>query len=166
MKETAKTTKLPQVRKEEQRRLAAEPFFDMERLFNRMLPGHLFGWPGRWPEWSPLFGEQEPFPRVDMIEQDNEIVVRAEVPGVEKEDLDISMTDNTLTISGRTKGEQRKEEGDFVFHEMRRGSFSRTVGLPTFVRGAEVKAKYEDGVVEITLPKVEGAKRRKVPIAA
>jgi HSP20 family protein len=163
MTRTAKTTKLPEVQTTEERRLVTEPFFEMERLFNRMF-GHHFGWPRRWGEWPHLFEEEGLFPRVDMIEQDDAIVVRAEVPGVAKEDLDISMTDNALTISGKVGGEKRKEEGDFVYHEMRRGEFSRTIGLPTYVKGTEVKAQYHDGVVELTLPKVEGVKRRKITI--
>jgi len=101
---------------------------------------------------------------VDVIDRDDEVVVRAEVPGVEKDDLDVSVSDNAVTIKGETKREEKEEKGDYYRCEISRGTFARTVVLPDYVDSDSVKAKFEDGVLELTLPKVEKVKRRSIKI--
>ncbi|HKK13588.1 MAG TPA: Hsp20/alpha crystallin family protein, partial [Gammaproteobacteria bacterium] len=100
----------------------------------------------------------------DVIDRDNDILVRAEIPGVAKEDLDLSLNDRTVTLRGTVRREQKKEEGDYYFAETSQGEFSRTVALPAEVDGSKAKASYRDGVVELTLPKAETAKRHRIPI--
>lgn len=103
-------------------------------------------------------------PKVDVIDRDDEVVVRAEIPGVAKDDLDISVTDNTVTIKGETKRESKEEKGDYYRCEISRGTFARTLPLPANVDSDSAKAKFEDGVLELTIPKVEKAKRRTIKV--
>lgn len=142
------------------------PFEEMDRRFENffsrgwMQPFHM-----DWPRWSEMAGPLEArMPKVDVIDRDNEVIVRAEVPGVEKDDLDVTVSDNTVTIKGETKHEEKEEKGDFYRCEISQGSFSRTVALPDYVDSDDAKAKFEDGVLELTLPKVEKAKRRTIKV--
>jgi HSP20 family protein len=99
-------------------------------------------------------------PAVDVVERDEEVVVRAEVPGVEKKDVDVSITASSVTIKGETRREEKEEKGEYYRCEISRGAFSRTVSLPASVDPDKAKASFKDGILEITLPKVEKAKRR------
>jgi HSP20 family protein len=165
MAKQEKVSKLPVRQETEGRLLGRDPFGEMDRLFDRLM-GHPFAgaWMRPWGEWMREAGELAHAPRVDVLDRENEIVVRAEVPGVQKDDLDISMTDDALTLRGRVEHEERREEGEYVFRETRRGAFSRTVPLPAYVDGSKVKARYRDGVVELTLPKTERSRRHKIEI--
>lgn len=145
---------------------ALSPFDEMDRWFESVFPR---GWmqPIRreWPLWSePAAGLEIRTPRVDVIDRDDEVVVRAEVPGLEKDDLEVSVSDSTVTIKGQTRREEKEEKGDFYRHEISRGAFARTVMLPHEVDMEGSKAKFKDGVLELTLPKVEKAKRRTITI--
>ena len=142
------------------------PFEEMERLFEGYFPR---GWmrPFHWerPSWGELGAPFEgKTPRVDIVDRDNELVVKAELPGVDKKDLDISMTENTVTIKGSTSHEEKEETGDYYRSEMSRGSYSRTLALPSDVEADKAKAKFKDGVLELTLPKLKKAKRRSVKV--
>ena len=152
---------------------ALSPFEEMEQLFERM--NHLFGgffprrwmqpYEGEWPSWSRLAAPFEGrMPRVDVIDRDDEVVVRAELPGVDKKDLDVSITDNTVIIKGTTSQETKEEKGDYYRSETARGSFSRTLMLPAGVEGDKAKATFKDGILELNLPKAETAKRRKIEV--
>jgi HSP20 family protein len=103
-------------------------------------------------------------PRVDVIDRDNDIVVKAEIPGVKKEDLDVSMTDTTVTIKGSTSHEEKHEKGNYYRCEISRGAFSRTVALPSNVDTDKAKAVFNDGILELTIPKVEKAKRKSITV--
>ena len=145
---------------------ALSPFEEMDRFFEGFFPR---GWmrPLRW-EW-PSWGELPmPFegkmPRVDVIDRDTEIVVRAELPGVEKQDVEVSTTENTVTIKGSTRREEKEEKGNYYRCEISRGSFSRTVALPGDVDSNKAKATFKDGVLELTLPKIEKSKRRTITV--
>jgi HSP20 family protein len=142
------------------------PFEEMERWFENAIGG---GWMRpfrmRWPAWSdfPVAFEGR-MPKVDVIDRDAEVVVRAEVPGVKKEDLEVSVSDGTVTIKGEMKHEEKKEKGDYYRSEISRGSFLRTVMLPGYVDPDQVKSSFKDGVLELTLPKVEKTKRRTIKV--
>jgi len=127
-------------------------FWDMQsqmnRMFNEML-GNLSRSPGR-----QLEGVTEWAPAVDATEKDGNLVIRAELPGVRPEDVDISLHDNVLTISGERKAEQEEEHGGYYIKERRYGSFSRSFTLPQGTDESKVRARYEHGVLEVT---VEGA---------
>jgi len=145
---------------------AMSPFEEMDRMFESFFPrAWMRPFRGELPIWSELAAPFEgKMPKVDVIDRDDEIVVRAEVPGVDKKDLDVSMTDDTVTIKGTTSHEEKEEKGDFYRCEISRGSFSRTVALPVGVDGAKAKAKFQDGVLELTMPKTEKAKRVSVKV--
>ncbi|RMD78787.1 MAG: Hsp20/alpha crystallin family protein [Gammaproteobacteria bacterium] len=139
------------------------PFDEMERLMESFFPR---GWlrPLRMglPEWPSL--PEVRIPPVDVIDRDEEVVVRAELPGVKKEDLEVSVADNTVTIRGRVQREEKQEEGEYYRAETARGEFTRTVLLPAEVDPEGAKARFQDGVLELTLPKVAKARRRTIPV--
>ncbi len=145
---------------------ALSPFEEMDRLMESFFPRHWLR-PFRWemPSWSELGAPLEmKTPRVDIIDRDNEIVVKAEIPGVKKEDLDVSMTESTVTIKGSTSHEEKQEKGNFYRCEISRGAFSRTVALPADVDTDKAKAVFNDGILELTIPKVEKSKRKTITV--
>jgi HSP20 family protein len=146
---------------------ALTPFEEMETLFDRWLES---SFPRRWPRpfrmgW-PAWGElaETHIPKVDVIDRDEDVLVRAEVPGVDKDNLDVSVSDDTVTIKGETRREEKVEKENYYRCETSQGSFARTVALPSYVDSEGARAKFKDGVLELTLPKVEKAKRRTIKI--
>jgi len=110
------------------------------------------------------FAGYKAWPAIDVAEQDDAIVVRAEVPGAKPEDIDVSVHGNTLTISGE-KAETKEEKDKGYYHvETTHGSFRREINLPADVDSAKVKAACKDGVLTITLPKAEVSKAVKIKI--
>jgi HSP20 family protein len=97
-------------------------------------------------------------PRVDVLNTETEIVVKADVPGVKKEALQVSATEAELTISGEAKEEFEEKKDEYHRIERRWGRFSRTIDLPAEVKPAEVKAKLDNGILEVHLPKLEPPK--------
>lgn len=145
---------------------AVNPFEERDRMFDRLFhPGWL--WPMRrgFPSWDEL---KTPFegklPRVDVIDRDAEIIVKAEVPGVRKEDIEVSVTDNTITIKGSTRREEKEEKGEYYRCEISRGAFARTVALPENVDSGKAKASFKDGVLELVMPKLQKTQRRRIAI--
>ncbi|HXF62094.1 MAG TPA: Hsp20/alpha crystallin family protein [Caldilineaceae bacterium] len=140
-----------------------DPFREMMALRNqmdRML--------GDWPEAFGGWGESESggwlrLP-VDLSESDEAYTVRASIPGVKPEDLDISVQNNMLTIRGETRSEQEKEGDRWHIRERRFGQFQRTIALPNNVAPDQIGAEYENGVLTLTLPKSEEAKPRRISV--
>jgi len=110
------------------------------------------------------FAGYKAWPAIDVAEEENAIVVRAEVPGCKAEDIDISVYGNTLTISGEKKFEEEKKEKGYYHVESTYGSFRRELTLPTDVDSGKVEAACKDGVLSITLPKAASAKAVKVKV--
>lgn len=140
------------------------PWEDLDRLFDDFLQRR---WPHpfrdiRWPELPSL--REWKVPSVDVVDRDEEVFVRAEIPGIEKEDLDVSIVERILRIKGSTRHEEEKRDEDYYRQEIRSGSFSRTVLLPSEVNTAKAKASYKDGILELHLPKVVQAKREKISV--
>jgi HSP20 family protein len=148
-------------------RAAAGPgsWDNIERLFDDFLQRRLLH-PFRWPriEGWPNVLEQK-LPSVDVVEHDNEVVVRAEVPGIDKKDLEVSVSDRMLSIRGSTRREKKEAKGNFYRREIRSGAISRSLLLPADVDVTKVKANLKDGVVELRLPKLPGSKRQKIPLS-
>jgi len=139
----------------------ASAFGDVDRLFDDFFGR---GWLRPFGMGRPLAGMAALAPSVDVIDREDEVVVRAEVPGFKKEDIDISVSGTMLTIKGDTKTEEKEEKGDYYRCEITRGAFSRTLALPAEVDDSKAKAAIEDGMLELTLPKLEKSKRRRITI--
>jgi HSP20 family protein len=143
---------------------AITPFEEMDRLFDSFLSRNWlspfnYSWPRKQLFQSSIDAK---IPTVDVIDRDNEIVVRSEIPGVDKKDLEVTMTDNTVTIKGNTRKEEKEEKGDYYYHEISSGAFSRTVSLPCDVNSSETKSTFKDGVLELTVPKSKAVKRHTI----
>ena len=104
-------------------------------------------------------------PKVDILDHDNDIEVHAALPGVKKEDLEVSVTNQTITIRSCTKEEKKTEEkGKYFRREISRGEFQRTLSLPDNVDGDKAKASFKDGILTVTIPKTEKSKRKSIEI--
>ena len=127
-----------------------DPLSEVNRMFDDAFGG-LMRRPGaqqraqQITEWAPA---------IDVSTKDGDLVVRAELPGVKQDDVDITLQDNVLTISGERKAEQEEERGGYHVRERRYGSFSRSLALPEGLDESKIHARYENGVLEVT---VEGA---------
>lgn len=148
------------------------PIAEMERVFDRLFGrGFPSLWHGRdFPVMDSLFGDSlmelngQRLPNIDVVDRNNEILVRAEVPGVEKKDLSISLTDNLLTIRGQIQSESKQEDGDYHRREISSSSFARSFTLPGSVDSSKATASVKDGVLEINLPKAASSKKRNIAV--
>ena len=160
----AKENKKQELKKAQATR-ALSPFEEMEQMFDQYLRG---GWLRPWRVDWPTFREpalpEIRFPKIDVVDREDEVVVKAEVPGVEKKDIDISVSDDSVTIKGETRHEEKEEDGDYYRCEISHGSFSRTVALPASVDGSKAKVDFKDGMLELTLPKIAKAKRHTIKV--
>ncbi len=143
------------------------PFEEMEKLFEEswMRPFSLM----RSPLWTGLRpAEFEEFsPAIDVYEEGNDVVVRADLPGVKKGDLSIDASENMLTIAGEKKQDEKVEQKDYYRYESSYGKFWRSLELPGGVDTGKAKAHLEDGVLEIRIPKSAESvqKSRKISIS-
>jgi HSP20 family protein len=103
-------------------------------------------------------------PALDVYEDNENVIVRAELPGMKKEDIDISLHDNVITVSGERKNEKKYDGAKTSREERFFGRFTRSISLPKQVNGGGVKASYKDGLLTVTLPKAEEAKPRQIQI--
>lgn len=127
-------------------------FLDVKTEFDRMFDELLGGWPrravgrtGSLAEWAPA---------MDVLSQDGNLIIRAELPGVKQEDVDITFSNGVLTISGERKAEREDQGAGYYVRERQYGHFRRSMNLPEGVDESKIHAKFEDGILEVT---VEGA---------
>jgi len=106
-------------------------------------------------EWSPL---------VDVMDKKDKIVAKAELPGVDKKDIKITLSDNILTIRGERKEEQETKKEDYYCSERVQGNYSRTIALPVEVDSKKIKASFKNGVLEVILPKAEKVTIKEIEI--
>lgn len=143
------------------------PLEDFDQAFDRFMSGDWMR-PIPWGTlpWEDLLGGPVGMrvPGVDVIDRDDHVLVRAEMPGVDKKDVDVSISDSVLTIKGSVKREEKEERGDYYRREITQGSFCRRVGLPASVDGSKISAKLQDGVLEVTVPKKEGSGRHTIKV--
>jgi HSP20 family protein len=122
----------------------------------------------RWPrlmDWNAPTLTQANFPRVDIIDHENDIEVKAALPGVKKEDIDVFIINQTITIRASCKEEKKEEEkGKYFRREISQGEYQRTLSLPEYVNDEKAKAYFKDGLLSITIPKTEKAKRKAITI--
>lgn len=142
------------------------PFQDMDDLFDRFMERvYPRGWhlaSRDWPELPQPFAGKRP--NVDVIDRDNEVVVRAELPGVDRKDLEVTMNDSTVTIKATSSWEKEETKGDYYRSEMAHGSFARTIPLPCEVDDSKTAATFSNGILELTIPKRAGSRRRKITV--
>jgi HSP20 family protein len=144
---------------------ALSPFEEMDRMFDGFFRrGMMRPYRFEWPTFPEMALPEMKIPKVDVVDRENEVLVKAEIPGVDKKDIDISVGEDTVTIKGETRREEKEEKGDYYRCEIAHGAFSRTVALPALVDGAKAKASFKDGMLELTLPKTEKAKRHSVKV--
>jgi len=127
---------------------------EMDRLFDSFVRD-AFNWGAGGDTWGPP---------LDVEETEKEVHVRAELPGVKAEDLDISIAHGALIISGEKKESQEKHERGYFYQERRYGNFHREVPLPTAVDEEHVVAEFKDGVLSVCLQKASAALPRKIPV--
>lgn len=104
-------------------------------------------------------------PAIDVYERDAELIVKAELPGIKAEDVEVTVEDDTLSIKGERKQTEEVKEEHYYRVERRYGSFERLIPLSTTVSKDAIKATFKDGVLEVSLPKAEEAKAKRVKIA-
>jgi len=141
-----------------------KPFREVSRLRREMdrLWDEFFG-PGR-RAFRPL--EAEWAPAVDVSETPDKVVVKAEIPGMEAKDIDISLSGDVLTIKGEKKSEREEKKENYHLVERSYGSFSRSLSMPVAVDADKIEANYKKGVLTITCPKKEEAKPKAIEIKA
>ena len=123
----------------------------------------------KWPrlmDWNVPILSQANFPRVDIIDHENDIEVKAALPGVKKEDIDVSIINQTITIRASCKEEKKEEEkGKYFRREISQGEFQRTISLPEYVNDEKAKASFKDGLLTVMIPKTEKGKRKAIAIS-
>lgn len=131
----------------------------MDDMWRRPFPG-LFGR----ERWLPIRPLSIRMPSLDVYEEKDAVVVKAELPGMKKEDVEVNLAGETLTIKGEKKEDKEVKEDDYYRRERSYGSFLRTVALPCEVKSNEIKASFKDGVLEIRMPKTEEAKKKSIAV--
>jgi HSP20 family protein len=142
------------------------PWDEMDRWFGEfgrrgLLHPFSWGWSKEMEAMAPFEGRT---PKVDMVDKDGEVVVRAELPGVKKDDVEVTLSERSVTIEAHTTREEKEEKQEYYRREMSRGDFQRTLSLPEGVDEAKATASFADGVLELTLPKMEKTSKRKVKV--
>lgn len=138
-----------------------QTLWDFDNMFDDFLrkPFSIFGLPRmRFPEMESVT------PTVDIFEEKGDVVVKAELPGINKEDLDVTVSEDTITIAGEKKKEEEVKKSDYYRWECSYGSFHRTFTLPAEVQTDKVKTKFKNGILEIRLPKTEESKKKEKKI--
>jgi len=136
---------------------------EMDRIWEDLFPS-------RKPEAAPwkrqAAGQEQATvsPAIDIIDRTDEIVVRAEMPGVAKDDIDISLQDGTLTIKGEVKEEAGQKEGNYTYSERNYRFFARSLNIPFKIKQDGIKATLKDGVLSVQLPKVVEEQPRKITV--
>lgn len=134
-------------------------FDDFDNFFDNFLSR-------RWPRLLDWNISEISFPKVDILDHDSEIEVQAALPGVKKEDLDVTVNHQTITIRTCTKEEKQEEKkGSYFRREISRGEFQRTLTLPDTVDSDKAKASFTDGILKVIIPKVEQSKRKTIEIS-
>jgi HSP20 family protein len=136
------------------------PYREMDKLFGEFFETT----PKRgWPLWLRLKPEIV-VPDIDMYDRKTEIVVKAELPGMTKDHIDLTIHEGSLTLKGEVKKDEEVKEEDYYARERSYGGFTRTIALPAAVDEAKAKATFKDGILEITLPKKEEAKPKEIKV--
>ena len=133
-----------------------DPFADMDRFFNRMMPASF----ARWPQLSSDTGKTEWAPSADISETDLEYVIRASLPAVKKEDVNVTVDGGIITIKGERKQQSENKSEKFHRVESFYGSFERSFSLPENVNPDAIRCESKDGVLTVHIPKTEPQKTK------
>ncbi len=128
---------------------------EMDRLWDSFLEGRPMRRAGDSGEW---------LPSIDVSETKGDLVIKAELPGMDPKDIDISMNNGFLTIKGEKKHEREEKDENYHLVERSYGSFTRSVRLPREVQSDKITASFKNGVLRVTLPKFEDAKKKEIKI--
>lgn len=161
-KEAAKTKKNKSEKNWASKMLS--PFDEMDREFDLMLRRGHFPFRSGLNLWHGEQAFEGKVPSVDIIDKDDKIVIKAELPGIDKKDVDISVTDETVSIKGHSSYDKKEEKSNFYRREIACGSFERILAIPANVDSSKAKAKFNDGILELTLPKTKKSNRKKIEI--
>lgn len=131
-----------------------EPLGEMDRFFNEPF----------FSNFSKLTHTMTFDLAVDVYEESGNVIAKMSLPGMKAEDVEVSIEDNMLTVSGRREEEKETKDKEYYSKEIRRGAFLRTITLPTLVKAEEAEAKFEDGMLIIKAPAIEGAKEKAVQV--
>ena len=135
---------------------------DMERMMDDFFGKRSRPW---WPQrWSLPAVLEISAPAVDLYEDKDDIVLKAELPGMEKDNIEVNLTNSTLTIKGEKKNKEEVKEENYYKCERSYGSFVRTLDLPKDIHAEKVKASFKNGILEIRLPKTEEAKKKEMKV--
>ena len=135
---------------------------DMDRMMEDFFGRRARPW---WPErWSRTDEMEVKPPIVDVYEEKDDIVVKAELPGIAKDNIEVNLTDHTLTIKGEKKKEEEIKEENYYRAERSYSSFLRTLDLPKDVHADKVKASFKNGILEVRIPKTEEAKAKEIKV--
>lgn len=140
---------------------------EIERLFDEYIPRRWWphppiGWPGHMMPHATAF--QGKTPSIDVIDRDGDLLVKAELPGVDKKDISLTIADGVLTLEAKINKEEKEEKEQYYRREICRGSYKRVIELPAPVKEDEAKASFKNGVLELILPKVEKTKRATIKV--
>ncbi len=141
----------------------SHPFKDVEKTrseMDRLLDIFLFGR----PKTGGAIGKEEWQPPIDVAETENELVVNVEIPGVDPEEIDVSLSGVALLIRGEKKPETEEKGEDYHLLERNYGTFIRSIDLPVEVQSDKISASYKNGVLTIVLPKSERTQKREIKI--
>ncbi len=154
-----------QKQKQEKSLSVWQPLKDLEDMGKRS--GKFKGGPVLRAMWGrPVFEEAMWTPAVDVLEKEDKFLVKVELPGVNENDVDISITGDMLTISGEKRSDSEVKKKGYYYSESSFGSFSRSITIPSMVDIDKIEANYEKGVMEIILPKIPEVKPKKVSVVA
>ena len=105
-------------------------------------------------------------PAIDLIDQKDKLVAKVELPGVDKKDVKISLTENNLTIQGEIKKEEETKKENYYYRERAYGNYARTISLPTEIDKDKISAKFKNGILEVTMPKKPEVQPKEISIEA
>ena len=141
-----------------------EPLLEPVRLRNAM--GRLFEDSFFRPLRFPVVSGTGVYMPVDTYQTDNELVIKAALPGVKPEEVDISITADTVTIKGEVKAEEEVKQENYLFRERSFGSFSRSITIPDSLQSDKAEASFKNGILTLTIPKAEEAKPKTIKVKA
>ena len=152
-------------RKQDKGLAAWQPTREMEEIGRRFddvfgrpfLPGIWRAFPSEEMVWAPA---------IDVVEKEDKFLVKVELPGVKEEDVNVAVAGSTLTIEGEKKAESEVKRKGYYYSETSYGSFSRSITIPSTIDTGKIEANYDEGVLEISLPKAPEVKSKKITVAA